>query len=77
MNTVMFAAVAMILTDIPMLGYGSFSFSEATHEATPMPLKMSMHEKQTVNVPVCAGITAITFGAGPLVFRCKHGKVSA
>ena len=77
MNTVMLAAVAMILTGIPMLSYGSFSFSEATHEATPLPLKMSMHEKQMVNVPVCAGITTITFGTGPLVFGSKHGQVLA
>ena len=67
----------MILTGVPMLGYGSFSFSKATHKPTLKPLKMSMHEKQTVNAPIWVGITTITFGAGPLVVGSKHGQVSA
>ena len=50
-----------------MLGlvYGSFSYTEETHEAKIGPLQFSIKEKETVNVPVWAGIAAI--GAGVIV----------
>ena len=67
----------MILTGVPMLGYGSLSLSKATHKATLKRLKMSMHKKQTVSASILVGITTITFGAGPLVVGSKHGQVSA
>ena len=73
MNTVKLAAVAMILAGVLALAYGSFSFTKATHEATLGPLKMSVQEKQTVNVPVWAGIGAIAFGAALLVLGAKRG----
>ena len=73
MNAVKLAAVAMILAGVLALAYGSFSFTKATHEATLGPLTMSVTEKQTVNVPVWAGIAAIAFGAALLVFGGKRG----
>ena len=73
MNTVELVAVAMILAEVLALAYGSFSFTNSTHEATLGPLTMSVKEKQTVNVPVWAGIAAIGFGAALLVFGGKRG----
>ena len=73
MNVVKLVAFAMILAGVLALAYGSFSFTKATHEATLGPLKMSVQEKQTVNVPVWAGMAAIAFGAALLVFGGKRG----
>jgi hypothetical protein len=73
MNTLKLAAVAMILAGVLALAYGSFSFTKATHEATLGPLTMSVQEKQTVNVPVWAGVAAIAIGAALLVFGGKRG----
>jgi multidrug transporter EmrE-like cation transporter len=73
MNAVKLAAIAMILAGVLALAYGSFSFTKATHEAKLGPLTMSVQEKQTVNVPVWAGVAAIAIGAGLLVFGGKRG----
>jgi len=73
MNAVKLAAIAMILAGALALAYGGFSFTKATHEAKLGPLTMSVHEKQTVNVPAWAGVAAIAFGAGLLVFGSKRG----
>jgi len=56
--------VALILIAAGVLGllYGSFSYTKETHEAKIGPLQFSIKEKETVNVPVWAGIGAITIG---------------
>ena len=72
MNAVKLAAIAMIVAGALALGYGSFSFTTQTHEARLGPLSMSVQEKQTVNVPVWAGVAAIAIGAALLVFGGKR-----
>lgn len=72
MNTLKIAALALIVAGALALGYGSFSFTRETHEATVGPLTLSVQEKQTVNVPVWAGIAAIAAGAALLVFGGKR-----
>ena len=37
---------------IRRIAYGSFSFTQETHEAKIGPLELSVKDKQTVNVPV-------------------------
>lgn len=73
MNAIKLAAIALILAGVLALAYGSFSFTKATHEAKLGPLTMSVQEKQTVNVPVWAGVAAIALGAALLVFGGKRG----
>lgn len=72
MNTLKIAALALIVAGALALGYGSFSFTRETHEATVGPLTLSVQERQTVNVPVWAGIAAIAAGAALLVFGGKR-----
>lgn len=73
MNAVKLAAITMIVAGVLALAYGSFSFTKATHEAKLGPLTMSVQEKQTVNVPVWAGVSAIVIGAALLLFGSKRG----
>ena len=73
MNAVKLTAIAMILAGALALAYGSFSFTKETHEAKLGPLTMSVQEKQTVNVPVWAGVAAIVAGAALLAFGGKRG----
>jgi hypothetical protein len=73
MNALKIAALALIVAGALALGYGSFSFTRETHEATVGPLTLSVQEKQTVNVPVWAGIAAIAAGAALLVFGGRRG----
>jgi hypothetical protein len=42
--------------------YGSVSFTKETHEAKLGPLELQLKEKETVNIPVWAGVGAIVVG---------------
>lgn len=72
MNTIKIAAIALILAGALGLAYGSFSFTKETHEAKLGPLELSVKERQTVNVPVWAGVSAILIGGALLVFGVKR-----
>lgn len=67
MNALKIAALVLIISGILGLAYGSFSYTKETHDIKMGPLEMSVQEKETVNVPVWAGIGAIVAGALLLV----------
>ena len=71
MNAIKGAAIALILAGVLGLAYGSFSFTKDTHQAKLGPIELSISEKQTVNVPMWAGIGAIVIGGALLVFGGK------
>ena len=71
MNAVKIAAIVLILGGALGLAYGSFSFTKETHEAKLGPIELSVKEKQTVNVPVWAGVGAIVIGGGLLFLGGK------
>lgn len=68
MNPVKIAAIVLIVAGILGLAYGSFSYTKETHEAKLGPIELSVKEKQTVNVPVWAGVGAIVIGGVILLF---------
>lgn len=72
MNSIKALAIALIAAGTMALAYGSFSFTKQTHEATLGPLTMSVEERQTVNIPVWAGVGAIVIGGALLVFGSKQ-----
>jgi uncharacterized membrane protein len=67
MNALKGAAIVLIAAGILGLVYGSFSYTKNTHEAKIGPLDLSVDQKETVNVPVWAGVGAILVGAGLLL----------
>ena len=67
MNAVKIAGLALILAGVLALIYGGFSYTKETHQAKVGPIELSMKEKETVNVPIWAGVGAIVIG-GALVF---------
>jgi hypothetical protein len=73
MNSIKLAALALIAAGVLGLAYGSFSFTKETHEAKLGPIALSVTEKQTVNVPVWAGVAAILVGGVLLVVGGKKG----
>jgi TRAP-type C4-dicarboxylate transport system permease small subunit len=56
MNAVKILAIALIAAGTLGLVYGSFSYTKETHEATIGSLELSVKDKETVNVPVWAGV---------------------
>ena len=73
MNTVKIAAMVLILAGVLGLAYGSFSYTKETHEAKLGPIELSVKDKQTVNIPVWAGVGAIVIGGVLFLFGSKKG----
>ena len=70
MSAKQIVAVILIVAGVLGLAYGSFSFTKEKHEAKIGPLQFSITEKETINIPVWAGVGAIGIGvilliAGP------------
>jgi hypothetical protein len=66
-------ALALIVAGVLGLVYGSFSYTRETHEAKLGPLEMSVKEKETVAVPVWAGVGAIAVGTVLLLAGNRKG----
>jgi multidrug transporter EmrE-like cation transporter len=60
-------AIALIVAGTLGLAYGSFSYTKENHDVKLGPLEFSIKEKETVNVPMWAGIAAIAAGVVLLV----------
>jgi hypothetical protein len=63
MNAVKLGALLLIAAGTLGLLYGSFSYTKETHEAKLGPLELSINDRQTIIVPVWAGVGAIMIGA--------------
>ncbi|MBC7918254.1 MAG: hypothetical protein H7Y28_10655 [Rhodoferax sp.] len=73
MNSLRIAALALIIAGVLGLAYGSFSYTKDTHDVKLGPIELSVKEKQTINVPVWAGVAAIAVGAALLLLGSKKG----
>jgi len=62
MSAIKIAAIVLIAAGIVGLVYGGFTYTKDTHEAKLGPIELSVKEKETVNVPVWAGVGAIVIG---------------
>lgn len=67
MNALKIVALALIAAGILGLMYGGFTYTKETHEAKIGPIEMTVNEKETVNVPVWAGVGAIVVGTALLL----------
>ena len=72
MNALKIAALALIAAGILGLMYGGFTYTKETHQAKIGPLEMAVKEKETINVPVWAGVGAIVLGGGLLLVGGKR-----
>jgi hypothetical protein len=71
MSAVRIAAIVLIVAGALGLVYGGFSYTKDTHEAKLGPIELSVQKKETVNVPVWAGVGAIVIGGVILLFGTK------
>jgi hypothetical protein len=67
MNSLKIAGLVLVAAGILGLIYGGFTYTKDTHEAKIGPFEMAVKEKETVNVPVWAGVGAIVLGGLLLV----------
>ncbi|MBU7573467.1 MAG: hypothetical protein ACT6UH_12310 [Hydrogenophaga sp.] len=73
MNAAKLVGIVLIVAGVLGLVYGSFSYTKDTEAVKLGPLELSVKQKETVNVPVWAGVGAIVVGAVLLVLGGKKG----
>ena len=61
-------AILLIVAGALALAYGGFSYTKDKTAVKLGPLELKVQEKETVNVPVWAGVGAILVGGLLLVF---------
>jgi len=62
MNAIRIAAIVLIAAGILGLADGGVTYTQGTHEAKLGPISLSVEDKETVNVPVWAGVGVIVVG---------------
>lgn len=73
MNGIKLVAVILVIAGGLGLLYGGFTYTKDTTAVKIGPLELSVKEKNTVNIPVWAGIGAIVVGGLLLVMGGKKG----
>ena len=67
MNALKIVAILLIAAGIIGLVYGSITYTKSSHDTKIGPLELSIKDKETINIPVWAGVGAIVVG-GALLF---------
>ncbi len=70
-NAMKMLGIILIVGGILGLVYGGFTYTKETHETKIGPLVLSVTDKETVNVPIWAGVGAIVIGGLLLVFGSR------
>ena len=73
MNTTRLIAIVLIVAGVLGLVYGGFSYTKDTTAVKIGPIELSVKEKETINIPMWAGIGAIVIGGLLLVLGNKKG----
>jgi LPXTG-motif cell wall-anchored protein len=71
MNSLKGVAIVLLVAGALALIYGGFTYTKKTHKADLGPISFAVKEKETVNVPVWAGVAAILAGGVLLFVRTK------
>jgi len=67
MSSTKIIALVLIIAGALGLAYGKFTYTKESHDAKVGPIELSVKDKETVNIPMWAGIGAIVVGAGLLL----------
>jgi len=73
MNATKVLGIVLLIGGILGLVYGGFTYTKETHETKIGPLVLSVKDKETVNVPIWAGVGAIVIGGLLLVGGNRRG----
>jgi hypothetical protein len=73
MQPIKLVAIVLIVVGLLGLAYGGFSYTKDTTVLKVGPIELSAKQKQTVNVPMWAGVGAIVVGGLLLVLGGRKG----
>lgn len=71
MKPIKIVAILLIVGGVLGLAYGSFTYTKETHDAKLGPIELKVKDKETVNIPVWAGVSAVLVGGLLLLMRAK------
>ena len=71
MNTIKVVALAVMLAGVLALTYGGFSYTKDTTVVKLGSVEITAKEKETINIPLWAGIVAIFAGGALLVMGSR------
>ena len=71
MNTLRIIAIALIVAGALALLYGGFSYTKDTSAVKVGPVELLVKDRETVNIPMWAGVAAIVAGGLLLVLGGK------
>jgi len=72
MPAIKILAIILIIGGLLALVYGGFSYPKKTDEAKIGNIELSVKSKQTVDIPIWAGVAAIVIGGGLLLIPRKN-----
>ena len=73
MNSIKLVGIVLLVAGVLGLVYGGFSYTKDTTVVKLGPLEVTAKEKQTVNVPLWAGVGAIVVGGLLLTLGGRKG----
>ncbi len=69
MDGIKILAIALIVAGSLGLAYGGFTYTKDTDEIKLGPLELTVKDKETVNIPVWAGVVVLAAGVVLLFAR--------
>ena len=73
MNAMKLLGIVLLVGGILGLIYGGFTYTKETHETKIGPITLSVKDRETINVPIWAGVGAIVIGGLLLVSGTRKG----
>jgi hypothetical protein len=71
MNNVKIVAILLIAAGVLALVYGGFTYTKETHDVKIGPIEMSIKDRETVSIPIWAGVGGVVVGGLLLLFGGK------
>ena len=73
MTALKIVAIVLIVGGVLGCAEGGITYTKTTHDAKLGPFEVSIKDKETVNVPVWAGVASIVVGGALLVVGSRKG----
>jgi hypothetical protein len=73
MNPIKTAGIVLIVAGALGLAYGGFTYTRSSHETQMGPFSMTVKDRQTVTIPIWAGLGAVLVGGALLLIPAKKG----
>jgi len=71
MNPIKAVAIVLMTVGVLALAYGGVTYTRSSHQTQMGPFSMTVNDRQTVAIPIWAGIAAVVIGGALLLVPVK------